>query len=159
VSLTSLNNLVDQFTFSCPNLSSGITCTFSPASGVLQTYLPLTTVLTVHVNSKPSSSHRAGTSLRKMSWFTKTSWLFLGIIFAAGGLRRQKKSRTAPRSIRLAGGALLLLVGLAACGGGSSSTNPPPPPPPPPPTTVNIQVQATSPSVTKTFSFITVTVP
>jgi subtilisin family serine protease len=156
VNLTSLNNLVDQFTFSCPNLPAGVTCTFSPPSGVLQSTQPLNTVLTIHVNSRPPSSHVGRASTLKQSWLLKTSWLFVGIIFA--GFCRGKKLRTTTWSLKTAMGAtLLLLLGFVACGGGSSSTNPPPPPPQQ--TTVNIQVQASSPSVTKIFSSITVTVP
>lgn len=160
VSLMSVNNLVDQFTFSCPNLPAGVVCSFSPATGVLLSYQPLTTVLTVRVNSRPPSSHVAGSGRRRVSWLMRTSLLFFGVFFAFSGLTPKRFFRRS-RSLKFAAGAvLLLLVGLAACGGGSGYTNPPPPPPPPPSSkTVTIQVQATSPSLTKTFSSITVTVP
>jgi hypothetical protein len=159
VTLTSDDGLADQFTFSCPNLPAGVNCTFRPASGTLQANQALTSVLTISVTSKPAS-RRAGEKLHNASWILATSPGFFAIVFigTVGMPRRRSRFLRWAQRLGISAG-LLFVLGLPSCGGGGSSSSTSPPPPPPPPVTVNIQVQATSPSITKTFSSISVSVP
>jgi hypothetical protein len=55
VSMNSLNGFTDQFTFGCPGLPSGLSCTFSPSSGTFSAGGTLTSGLTRKVNSRPAA--------------------------------------------------------------------------------------------------------
>ena len=54
VSVTSQNGLTDQFSFSCPGLPAGLSCTFSPPNGTLPSNGVLTTTLTILASSRPA---------------------------------------------------------------------------------------------------------
>lgn len=162
VSLTSANGYSDQFTFSCPNAPSGVSCAFNPPSGTLAANGNLATVLTVTVSSQPAVLPTVP-DRRHFPWLP-VAMLCTGLILALAWSARQA---TLPvRQWKPVAGALLfigtiaLAITIVSCGGGSSSTSsgPPPPPPPPPPVTVILAVQAASPSLTVNAGTITIQV-
>ena len=158
MTLSSSNGLADQFTFTCPGLPSGMTCSFSPASGSLQSFASLSSVLTVTVTAKPPGAAKAARNLSRFYWGVQTFPLFLAILWMSSkeALRRRNRSNLVAGVLAL--GVVLFLLGLPGCGGGSSSQTVPPPPPPKS-VIVNVQVQASSSSVTKVSSPLSITIP
>jgi hypothetical protein len=166
VTLNSQNGFTDQFTFSCPNIPAGVTCTFSPPSGMLPSGGSLSSVLTVSVTSKPSTgsvpvSRFYGQDQRRLYRALLLIWagffvLCLKIKFPAAG-------RRAYTAITFASGLVLIVSIVVACGGGSvggvSPGQPPPPPPTPQSATVTISVQASSNHLNSPLGVLTVTVP
>ena len=162
VTLTSSNGFTDQFTFACLNAPAGVACSFNSSSAQLPANGTLTSVLTVQVNSRPVT----GAAYLRVVPPPRTRWnpqilaslvfaLFLTVFFGT----RRANGRIEPVWARaICCSTISLLAFLAACGGGSSS-GPPPPPPPPQSVTVILQVQSTSPSLTRTSSAITITIP
>jgi hypothetical protein len=175
VSMNSLNSFTDQFAFSCPSLPTGLSCTFNPSSGTLPAGGTLTSALTLKVISRPAvgmfvpeaPSAPALTQQPKPTWpsiyvLCSVLLLFAAFVLASGSSRsalRRGWARPIPAF------SLLLILFVASCGGGSGTsstgTNPPPPPPPPPPSAVvvHFQVQAVSPTLTRTSETVTITVP
>jgi len=166
VALNSLNGFTDAFLFQCLNAPAGVSCTFDPATGTLQSNGSLTSVLTVRVNSRPPST-AASASGEPPAWgpgvFPKiyVFAVLLGSLMLVflGRLPRQDHRIFSP-GVGLVFVLIFLAVGIAACGGGNSSSPPPPPPPPPgpAPVTVVISIQATSPSLTKNVGNVTITI-
>jgi hypothetical protein len=164
VTLTSANGFSDQFTFACMNLPAGMDCSFAPPSGSLPASGQFTTALTLKVNSKPNAVHAAPqNALARPVVLLATLPTLVAVFFAFASDARGRKvgGRRVVTSVIVAS-ILVLLLTLAACGGSAGGTSSPPPPPPPPtstPATVHIQVQASSPTLTRTSSTITITVP
>src|SRR6266403_5209405 len=121
----------------------------------------LTSVLTVQVNSRPGSGvlYPPFTPPAREIWTLKYMVLtvFALLLVALFGLRRCTGRLELAWSRVTCSLTIFLLGFLAACGGAGSSSNPPPPPPPP--GTVILQVQATSPSLTRTSGALTITIP
>lgn len=161
VTLNSLNGLTDQFTFTCPNISTGVTCSFNPSVGSLPANGSLSTVLTIKVNSRPASGmifYPGGKIPFLYARWALTINSLLIFLVCLVLLMKLPRARRRFALNRLAWGyAVLLALALASCGGGGSSGGSPPPPPRN--TVVNFQVQATSPSVTRTSGTITITIP
>jgi len=161
VTLTSLNGFTDQFTFSCLGAPVGMTCSFSASPAQLTPNGTLTSVLTVQVNSRPGSGvlYPPFTPPAREIWTLKYMVLtvFALLLVALFGLRRCTGRLELAWSRVTCSLTIFLLGFLAACGGAGSSSNPPPPPPPP--VTVILQVQATSPSLTRTSGALTITIP
>jgi len=165
VSLDSQNGLTDVFNFSCPELPSGLSCTFNPMSGTLPANGTFATSLTISVASRPATvpARPVRQTPRAVPLVLFAVAVALWIIVALL-IRKDRVWRTSPTlpayGLSLALLVVLLVVGVVACGGGGTSYTPPPPPPPPPqPTIVTINVQATSPSVAVTPGTITITIP
>ena len=161
VTLTSLNGFTDQFTFSCLGAPVGMTCSFSTSPAQLTPNGALTSVLTVQVNSRPGSGvlYPPFTPPAREIWTLKYMVLtvFALLLVALFGLRRCTGRLELAWSSVTCSLTIFLLGFLAACGSAGSSSNPPPPPPPP--VTVILQVQATSPSLTRTSGALTITIP
>jgi hypothetical protein len=163
LSLSSVNGFTDQFTFTCPNLPVGMVCAFSPASGALPANGTLSSVLTVQVNSRPTSTSVFRPSAKTPSTpQVRGTVLWIALVITLTITLRGFDKRRGYRGAILAF-ACVLLLSICSCGGGgsSSSSSSPPPPPTPSPTAVVVkfQVQATSPSLTRTSDTITITVP
>jgi subtilase family protein/fervidolysin-like protein/VCBS repeat protein/FG-GAP repeat protein len=163
IGLNSQNGFSDQFTFSCPNAPTGISCAFNPASGKLPASGSLATVLTVTVTSRPpAASVTPGPDghppLGQITFILLTALLlgFAGLVFMSVHLRAIEW-RWALRTVG-AMVVLLLITAVSSCGGGGSSTSPPPPPPPPPPVNVSVSVQAASPSLNVNVGTVTIQV-
>lgn len=161
VTLNSSNGLSDQFTFSCLKLPAGVTCSFNPPEGSLPANGSLSTVLTIKVNSRPASGmiFYLGGQIPFLyaRWALAINSLLIFLVCLVL-LMKLPRARRRFALNRLAWGyAVLLALALASCGGGGSSGGSPPPPPTN--TVVNFQVQATSPSVTRTSGTITITIP
>src|SRR5579859_7256753 len=167
VTMNSLNGFTDQFTFSCPTLPAGLSCTFNPAGGQLQANGNLATVLTMKVNSRPAATILNATRYVRPRESNPVSGLASALallMLAAFSFLIADSAQRIKRRVSWAvpGLALLPVLFIAACGGGASTVNNPPPPPTPPPpssVTVKFQVQAVSPSLTRTSDVITITVP
>jgi len=170
VSMNSLNGFTDQFTFSCPGLPAGLSCTFSPSSATLPASGTLTSSLTVKVNSRPAAG-RLVPRAPSLSQGSKPKWsnvfvlyslllLFAAFLLAPSYWRQTRQCGWARPIPALS---LILVLFLASCGGGGTSSTgtnvPPPPPPPPTSVVVHFQVQAVSPSLTRTSETVTITVP
>src|SRR6476660_9236028 len=142
-----------QLRFPVPECTLSVSCTFNPPSGTLTPNGSLKSVLTVKVNSRPAgaAAYQPPSATPRVSG--KLEYL-AGLLLALGfsfmfGLGRAS-ARFEPAWGKAALGFAIVIFGcLAACGGGSSSFGPPPPPPPQSATVV-IQIQASSPSITKT---------
>jgi hypothetical protein len=166
VTLNSLNGFGDQFTFVCLNPPSGVACSFSPQSAQLPANGTVTSVLTVHVNSRPTSAAAPilfDRSLRVSGRMQQLAGMLLALVLIAGfGTKHARERLERVGDAAVGALTLFLLACLIACGGsGTSSGVPPSPPgpPPPPPVTVNLRVQATSASLTKTSGAIVITIP
>jgi hypothetical protein len=168
--LSSQNGYTEQFTFSCPTAAAGVTCKFSPSTGLLPAGGTLTSTLTVTVASKPSSSGSVPSSRFNggdPSRPFRALFLFWGVLFVYLYLQIKSSGtgRRAYTGIAFASGLLVVASIVAACGGGSaggvSSGQPPPTPPPPTPqsATVTISVQASSDHISSPLGVVTVTVP
>jgi len=156
-----------QSRFSCLNGVPGVSCSFSPASAQLPANGSIAPVLTIQVTSNPQA---AGGFQPSNDWPRDTRWLrvipFLLLSIILANPLALKSSRNPFRSmLNLASAALatFFLAGLLSCGGGSGggsqggggssgggTTNS---------TTVDLQVHATSSTLTKVSNVITVTVP
>lgn len=160
VAVNSQNGYSDQFQFSCPNVPTGISCVFQPASGTLNANGTLASSLNVTVTSRPAA-FAAPDHGRRFSSFQRTlinlASLLVGLLLLAwrtaraSGLVWNYAAGTIVAAV-----AVLIVASIASCGGGSSTTEPPPPPPSP--VTVSFNVQATSPVVTINAGTITITV-
>jgi hypothetical protein len=164
VGLNSQNGFSDQFTFSCPNAPTGISCAFKPPSGMLPAGGNLPTVLTLTVASRPPAAAVSTGTVRHLLSFQIVSILLPAVLMGLAGcvfrpaLLRCREWRWALRTLR-ATAAILLIIAIASCGGGGASTSsPPPPPPPPPPVNVSVSVQAASPSLTVNVGTIAIQV-
>jgi hypothetical protein len=131
-----------------------------PANGTV------TSVLTVHVNSRPTSAAAPilfDRSLRVSGRMQQLAGMLLALVLIAGfGTKHARERLERVGDAAVGALTLFLLACLIACGGsGTSSGVPPSPPgpPPPPPVTVNLRVQATSASLTKTSGAIVITIP
>ena len=134
VSLTSQNGLADQFTFTCPGLPAGISCSFNPPSGSLPANGTLSTTLTINVTSRPAVFHgfplNAQPKLRIFLFLLNLAALamiFLLLFHAYRSLRS-----TPSLSASAAWSALfvaVVLLGAVSCGGGSGGGTQAPPPP------------------------------
>jgi hypothetical protein len=165
LALNSQNGLTDVFTFSCPGLPAGLSCSFNPATGNLHPNGTLNTVLTVSVTSRPAFTLPSSLPDRQRPSWLLLMGLILGVLsllvasvrFGASGLRRPAIAAV------LCGVLLVITLSLIACGGGGGS-GPPPPTPFPTPTPpqskmVTVTVQASSSSIKSNVASITVTVP
>jgi subtilisin family serine protease len=143
ISVTSQNGLTDQFTFSCPGLPSGISCSFNPPSGVLSPNGTLTTALTVSVVSRPAAFYvlplNVWPPLRILLFLLKGTALvlvFLLLCHAYYGMRpatRPYASAAFPALFLAA-----VLFAAVSCGGGGAGSPPPSPP------TVSLQANPAS---------------
>ncbi len=134
VSLTSQNGLADQFTFTCPGLPAGMSCSFNPPSGSLPANGTLSTTLSINVTSKPAVFHgfplNAQPELRIFLFLLNLAALamiFLLLFHAYRSLRS-----TPFLSASAAWSALfvaVVLLGAVSCGGGSGGGTQAPPPP------------------------------
>ncbi len=163
VTLTSSNGFTDQFTFACLNAPAGVACSFSPSSGQLPANGTLTSDLTVQVNSRPTSGAaylRFTPSSRVPGRAQYLAGMVLALLLAALLATKRGTGRFELAWARaICSFTIFLLAFLSACGGGGSSSSPPPPPPPPQSVTIILQVQATSPSLTRTSGSLTITIP
>jgi subtilisin family serine protease len=159
VALSSQNGYSDQFTFSCPGLPAGLSCSFSPPSGTLPANGSLPSSLTVTVNSRPAALPGPSWPGHRIPYLPILLLGLVGILVEA--IRCKLETRTAPRHAwEVAWGTaaiVLLVICLGSCGGGGS-TGGSTPPPPPPPVTVSFGVQATSPSLTINAGTVTLQV-
>jgi hypothetical protein len=171
LALHSQNGLTDQFTFTCPGLPAGVSCSFNPASGTLPVNGALNTVLTVSVTSRPASTvPLLGHSRRGPRWLVPAGLILVALLLVTAGLRPvagepRRQALAAPLAVIL----VLIAVSLSACGGGGGSSSGPQITPTPTPTpiptptpsakVVTVTVQASSSSVTTNMGFITVTIP
>lgn len=166
LSLNSQNGLTDIFTFSCPGLPAGLSCSFNPATGTLPENGTLTTALTLSVTSRPASTAPLSVYRKWPNWLlpaTVITFVFLLLasnqFLMAAGIRRPALVRASIVAV------FIVVLSLTACGGGggSSSTLPPTPAPTPTPIpqskVVIVTVQASSGSVTTPMGLITVTIP
>jgi hypothetical protein len=143
VSVTSQNGLTDQFTFSCPGLPAGLSCTFSPPGGTLPANGTLSSTLTVAVNAKPALAAPKQTSSRSLPFGLLVEVFVSCAIFWLLFESWQRAVRSpAFSAYGISFGVLLVVVvlGAVSCGGGGSSTGPPPPPAP----TVTLSASPTS---------------
>jgi hypothetical protein len=164
VAVTSLNGYTDQFTFSCPNLPTGLTCSFTPPSGTLPANGSLATVLQISATALPAVLPVPyGPGLPPMS--LPSAWAVaatcFGLFLCFMGYSQFVRSRGQPTSRLAFAASVVLFCGIiTSCGGGSLGVGAPPPPPPPPPqsVTVTVSVQATSPALTVNAGIITLQV-
>jgi hypothetical protein len=168
VTLNSQNGFADQFTFSCPTASAGLTCKSSPSTGMLPAGGALTSTLTISVTSGPSSTgsvpaspfYRADSSRPFRTLFLLWAVLF---IYLCLKIKSAGVVRPVYTGMAFASGLVLILSIVAARGGGSaggvSSGQLSPPPPTPQSTTVTIFVQASSDHISSPLGVLTVTVP
>jgi subtilisin family serine protease len=164
VTLNSQNGYADQFTFSCPNLIAGVSCTFSPSSGALPAGGSLKTTLTVKVTTQLSAIPVSPRPVRRIPWRPLVSTAIIAMIVAA--LLNIFKpgpvwvaTRLVPRTA-LAIALIFLAAGLVSCGGGggggSSGGSGGSGGPNPPTVNVPVTVQAASPAMTVNVGTITV---
>ncbi|MBZ5631137.1 MAG: PKD domain-containing protein, partial [Acidobacteriia bacterium] len=131
----------DAVTLSCPNLPSGVTCSFSPAAitpganGSAATLTITTTAASVARVSGPGFPRHAPPLFA--FWFATLAPF--GLVWTAGLKRR----RTAVTLALM----LLLLIALVACGGGGTTANANSQPPPTPSSTVTITITGSSSSL------------
>lgn len=166
LALSSQNGLTDAFTFSCPVLPAGMSCTFNPPNGNLPANGTLSTVLTVNVTSRPANAAPISTGRRNPYWPIPAG-LALCILLLLGAMLRGPAAR--PRrpafAVALCGAALAVLLTIPGCGGGGGASfqpgpsTPTPSPTPTPAKVVTFTVQASSPSITTQMGSITVTIP
>jgi subtilisin family serine protease len=160
VTINSQAGFTDQFSFGCPALPVGVSCTFAPTSGTLPANGILTSVLTVTVTSRPIAAVPGFEGSRRNSrWFPILLLTLLAIQF---GITRRTKVLGGAAWKPVMDGVpayvfLLLALTMYACGGATSNISPPPPPPPQP-VTFSFTVQATSPSLVVNAGTITVQV-
>jgi subtilisin family serine protease len=171
VTLTSVGSLTGQFTFACPNVPSGLACSFVPPSGTLPADGTLPSVLTVTVNTQPASltprpRGKFGGPDRLYELLGALWLLALAILFWQLRLAPARFKRVYGTALTLV--LLVSLAALVACGGGggssggSSGGSPPPTEPTQPtpqPTTVQVSVQATSTIGNVSVGTLTITVP
>jgi hypothetical protein len=164
LSLNSQNGLTDVFTFSCPGLPTGVSCSFNPATGTLPANGTLGAALTVGVTSRPASTTPLSVLRKGPNWLLPAglvvcvlSLFAVSLSLMATGLRRPALVRATIVT------AFVVVLSLTACGGGGGSTSVLPPTPTPTPTpqskVVIVTVQASSSIVTTPIGFITVTIP
>ena len=160
VTLTSANGFTDQFTFSCPSVPAGVSCSFNPSPAPLLANGTLTSVLTIAVNSRPAAG---AAYLPFVPWprmsgrMAGVAGVLLALFLTMAFATKRVSGRFEPAWGRaICSLTVFLLACLSACGGSSTG---PPPPPPPPPVIVNLHVQASSPSLTSTSGAITITIP
>jgi subtilisin family serine protease len=166
VALNSLNGFTDQFNFACLNAPAGVSCSFNPPSAPLPANGSLTSVLTVQVVSRPQTRlafHPIG-SVPLEGDTIRGSGYVLVVIFLLVLVAKQYPEHDFKLKLNAAteGLAVLFLLGMIACGGGSGGGGGGGnggPPPPPNPVTVVLQVQASSPSLSKVSESITITIP
>ena len=144
VSVTSQNGLTDQFAFACQGLLAGVSCSFSPASGMLPPNGTLTSTLTITVTSKPGAATGAppegGPFLLPYEFLAEIVALFVILLPL---VRKYQGAQQQAAAVPVYGFAsslflVLLVFGAWACGGGASG------PPPPPPPTVTLQANPSS---------------
>jgi len=144
VSVTSQNGLTDQFAFACQGLPAGVSCSFSPASGILPPNGTLTSTLTVTVTSKPGTATGGpphdGPFLLPYGLLAEIVALFVIPLLLVRKYREASQQAAAVPAYGFASALFLalLLIGAWACGGGASG------PPPPPPPTVTLQANPSS---------------
>ena len=167
VTLNSQNGFADQFTFSCPTAPAGLTCKFSPSTGMLPAGGALNSTLTISVTSRPSSTGTVPASpfyRADSSRPFRTLLLLWAVVFIYLCMKIKSAGAVRPvyTGMAFASGLVLIMSIVAACGGGSaggSSGQPSPPPPTPQSVTVTIPVQASSDHVNSSLGSLTVTVP
>ena len=166
VSLSSLNGFTDNFNFACLNAPVGVSCSFNPPSAQLPANGSMTSVLTVQVSSRPQTrlAFRWFDSVPLNDNGIRGSGYLLLAIFLIILITRRRPNQGFKFTLNVVaeGLAMLFLLGMTACGGGSSGSGgggTGGPPPPPNPVTVVLQVQASSPSLSKTSGSITITIP
>jgi len=163
VALNSENGLTAPFTFSCPGVPAGVSCSFVPASGTLPANGTLSSTLTITVTSMPASASRHASSVAAyvplgISLAVEFEGaIFVVVLFLGIGIRGSSLVNCRLVRVRCFAAAVLLFTAaaLVSCGGGSGSQGPPPPPP----TTVNVSIQAISGSITQSLGTITVQIP
>jgi hypothetical protein len=166
VTLNSQNGYTDQFTFSCPTAPAGVTCKFSPSTGLLPAGGTLTSALTVTVTSKTSSTGSVPASRfyrEDPSWPLRVVFLLWAVLFVYLCLKIKLSGtgRRAYTAIAFASGLVLILSVLVACGGGSAGgvSAGQPSPPPPQAATATISIQASSDHINSPLGIVTVTIP
>lgn len=128
ITTNSVNGFTGSVNFSCGNLPSLTTCTFSPSPVSVSAGSTLSTVLTVKTTGPHAAliAHRTSPSRSVYAMLWTLGPFTLGIVFLIG------KKRSLRRTGMLIGLVVLFMVaGLTSCGGGST----PPPTPPVPQTT------------------------
>ncbi len=144
VSVTSQNGLTDQFTFGCPGLPAGVTCSFSPASGTLSPNGALTSTLTISVGSKPATAPNVPPHGKPVPLlYVFLAEIVLSFIVFLLLDSKYQKTNSAPAlpayGFTFALFVAVLIAGIGACSGGGGG-----PPPPPPPPTVTLQANPAS---------------
>jgi hypothetical protein len=166
LSLTSQGGYTDQFTFGCPQLPTGLACSFAPVTGTLPANASLASVLTLTATSKPAFASGDKSRQWTRPWLPlPTIVLVLAIsllLRCVLGISGSRMDVWKPVSGFLCILTVMLLAGsLVGCGGGGGGGSPPPQPPgppPPSPVTVTVTVQATSPTLSITVGTITLQV-
>jgi len=164
LSLNSQNGLTDVFTFSCPGLPAGLSCSFNPANGTLPANGKLSSALTVSVTSRPAAATPVTAQRKGPNWLLPAGLGVCMLLLFAVSLSLMDTGLRRPALVRATiVAAFVVVLSLSACGGGGGSTSVLPPTPTPTPTpqskVVIVTVQASSGSVTTPMGFITVTIP
>jgi subtilisin family serine protease len=162
LSLNSRNGLTDSFTFGCPGLPAGLSCSFNPANGTLPANGSLTTALTVGVASRSASTTPLPVHRNGPNWLLPAGLGVCILLLFALSLSLMDTGLRRPALVRATiVAAFVVVLSLTACGGGGGSTSglPPTPIPTPQSKVVIVNVQASSSSVTTPMGFITVTIP
>jgi len=159
ISLSSQNGATGAISLQCPNLPSGLVCTFNPNSPSLPANGSVTDTLNVQANSIPAAaplSPHLRWAPHGEGW--RMIWLLAAVLagLAAGSWLRNRKLHMAATSTALLG-VILLFLAMATCGGGGSSLSPAPSPQS---VTVSVTVQASGAGVsgTQTIGSLSVTV-
>lgn len=162
LSLNSQNGLTDVFTFSCPGLPAGLSCSFNPATGTLPANGTLSAALTVSVTSRPASTTPLSVHRNGPNWLLPAGLVVCVLLLSAVSLSLMATGLRRPALVcATIVAAFVVVLSLTACGGGGGSTSvlPPTPTPTPQSKVVIVTVQASSSSVTTPMGFITVTIP
>lgn len=163
LSLSSQNGLTDVFTFSCPGLPAGLSCSFNPATGTLPANGTLSAALTVSVTSRPAPTTLLSVQRNGPKWLLIAGLVVCVLLRSAVSLSLVAPGLRRPALVRAAIlAAFVIVLSLTACGGGGGSTSVSPTPTPAPipqSKVVIVTVQASSSSVTTPIGFITVTIP
>jgi hypothetical protein len=148
IALNSQNAAAGAINLQCPNLATGLACTFTPASPSLPANGSIADTLTVQANSKPAAAPLSLPAYwappgegRRMIWLLAAALACL----AAGLWLRSRKLDTVATGTALLGVTLLFLA-TASCGGGGGGG----PAPTPQPVTVTVTVQASGAGVSGT---------
>jgi hypothetical protein len=145
ITIASSTNFSGTINLACAGLPAESACVFSPSS-VTAAGVPATTNVTITVTTTaPTASLQPGRRSYYLAQFIAGFGLF-GLVLIPASRRR----RLPARFLLLM---LALLVVVPGCGGGGSNSHGPPPNPGTTPGTYNVQVNATSGSITQSSGF------